>query len=229
MDTIHAPTVPSGPTSNGITNGDASHLSFQELQRKKLSVEEELKTLGRLLENQGANMNTGLLTRDGFPRSDLDVASIRTLRARIICLRNDYKGLMEQIEKRLHEHFASLDQVEETQVSASSVGPPVLADSRAAQSDEAFARVISVDPNSPADRAGLMAGDRIRTFGWINNTNHDNLRKVAECVQGNEGNSLLVTVSRAAGAAQPRELGLHLTPTRDWGGRGMLGCHIVPL
>lgn len=51
MDTIHAPTVPSGPTSNGITNGDASHLSFQELQRKKLSVEEELKTLGRLLEN----------------------------------------------------------------------------------------------------------------------------------------------------------------------------------
>lgn len=123
---------------------------------------------------------------------------------------------MEQIEKRLHEHFASLDQVEETQVSASSVGPPVLADSRAAQSDEAFARVISVDPNSPADRAGLMAGDRIRTFGWINNTNHDNLRKVAECVQGNEGVCLLIQYSRTWPADESTEFSSRNSVESGW-------------
>jgi len=33
----------------------------------------------------------------------------------------------------------------------------------------------------------LKAGDEIRVFGYVNKSNHDNLKKVAECVQGNEG------------------------------------------
>lgn len=50
MENLHAPTVSSGPTSGPASNGDAAHLSFTELQRKKDAVEEELKALGGVLD-----------------------------------------------------------------------------------------------------------------------------------------------------------------------------------
>lgn len=229
MNNLHAPTVPSGPTSGAVTNGNAGHLGFRELQRKKADLEEELTALGGVLESHGVNMETPLLTRDGFPRSDIDVAQIRTTRARIIRLKNDYKDLMANVEKHLHEHFASLDEGNESNLPSGSTVPPVLPDSDADGLDKPFAKVNSVAAGSPADRAGLKQGDEIRNFGYVNETNHDNLKKVAECVQGNEGRNIFIKVSRASGVAQRHELRLTLTPARDWGGRGMLGCHIVPL
>ena len=95
------------------------------------------------------------------------------------------------IEKHIHEHFArqaeSGGAVEPltngvepaVQISIPSrpqptYGPP-------------FARVNSVVPGSPADSAGLKAGDEIRNLGYVNSENHDGLRRVGECVQGNEG------------------------------------------
>lgn len=52
MDTLHAPTVPSGPTSNlSQRNGDTAKLSFAELQRKKDDMEAELKALGSVLDS----------------------------------------------------------------------------------------------------------------------------------------------------------------------------------
>lgn len=51
MNNIHAPTVPSGPTTAPATNGNAAQLSFTELQRKKDDVEAELKALGGVLDS----------------------------------------------------------------------------------------------------------------------------------------------------------------------------------
>lgn len=53
-----------------------------------------------------------------------------------------------------------------------------------------FATVNSVVAGSPADTAGLKAGDAIRRFGAINWLNHEKLSKLAETVQRNEGVSL---------------------------------------
>lgn len=53
MSNLHAPTVPSGPTSVPISNGNAAHLSFAELQRKKDAIEGELKALGGVLDSVG--------------------------------------------------------------------------------------------------------------------------------------------------------------------------------
>lgn len=53
MNNLHAPTVPSGPTSAPTANGTSSHLSFAELQQKKDNVEAELKALGGVLDTVG--------------------------------------------------------------------------------------------------------------------------------------------------------------------------------
>ncbi|KAJ4421605.1 putative 26S proteasome regulatory subunit [Gnomoniopsis sp. IMI 355080] len=234
MNNLHAPTVPSGPTTARATNGGGAHLSFAELQRKKENMEAELKALSSVLDSHGVDMTTSLLTADGFPRADIDVAQIRTTRARIIHLRNDYKDLMAKIETHIHAHFASLMENAESNSDnpdsdAPTVPDPTLRDFVPAPLSPPFAKVNTVAPNSPAATAGLQQGDLIRNFGWVNSTNHDSLRKVAECVQGNEGRNVLVKVSRISAAPSARELDLTLVPRRDWGGRGLLGCHVLPL
>jgi 26S proteasome non-ATPase regulatory subunit 9 len=193
MENLHAPTVPSGETTASVTNGDAGHLSFAELVRRKDDVEAELKALGGVLDSHGVDMNTSLLTSDGFPRADIDVAQIRTTRARIIHLRNDYKSLMTRMERCIHERFASLDENDAVPVAGQDNSQSILPDSVSTPLDPPFAKVNTVAAGSPAESAGLKAGDEIRNFGYVNQANHDNLRKVAECVQGNEGVSCGLT------------------------------------
>lgn len=129
-------------------------------------------------------MNTSLTTFDGYPRADIDVAQIRTTRARIIRLKNDHKAIMKKLEVAVQEKFASAKD-EENQIpeqaqsavegasSSSSIEPP-------------FAKVNTVTPNSPADTAGLKAGDKVVRFGTANWSNHERLSKVAQVVQQNE-------------------------------------------
>lgn len=94
---------------------------------------------------------------------------------------------MSRIEKFLHEHFASLDNTETAPAPVSSSTLPILSDSHSVPLDPPFAKVNTVASESPAEEAGLKSGDEIRNFGYVNRSNHDGLKKVAECVQGNEG------------------------------------------
>ena len=141
-------------------------------------------------------MNTSLTTFDGYPRNDIDVAQIRTTRARIIRLRNDYKSVMQLLEARLHDHFAA-GQTLENGIGArdlSGGGGGSLLDHAVVSSnsqsrsvlDVPFAKVDDVVANSPAAQAGLRSGDRIVKFGPANATNHERLQKVAQTVQQNE-------------------------------------------
>ncbi|KAK2072888.1 hypothetical protein P8C59_007215 [Phyllachora maydis] len=211
MSNLHAPTITSGPTTAAIANGRTVQRTFNELQRKKTNFEEELKALGGVLDSHGVDMNTRLLTPDGFPRADIDVAQIRTTRARIIHLRNDYKELMTEIEKHLHEHFSSLNDEDDAVGAAAAQEMADVVDSVPEELEAAFAKVNSVVDNSPAATAGLKAGDLIRSFGYVNYSNHDNLKKLGDCVQGNEGGNILVKVSRR-NAVATQELQLLLTP-----------------
>ncbi|KAH6689225.1 hypothetical protein F5X68DRAFT_132167 [Plectosphaerella plurivora] len=224
MNNIHAPTVPSGSTTSTPLNG-LDVLSFQQLQQKKDDIEAELQALGSVLDSHGVNMETSLTTSDGFPRADIDVAQVRTTRSCIIHLRNDYKQLMAAIEGHLHRHFASLQDGQTSDLeNLDGSSTRVQADLAAV-----FAKVNTVASGGPADRAGLRSGDQIRTFGYANSTNHDNLKKVAECVQANQGRNVLVGVSRLTGDGSRQELQLTLVPMQGWGGRGMLGCHLLPI
>ncbi|KAH8603062.1 26S proteasome non-ATPase regulatory subunit 9 [Bisporella sp. PMI_857] len=233
MENLHAPTVPSGPITGPSTNGvHVNAQSFGQLQAKKDNIEAEIKALSSVLDSHGVDMNTRLVTPDGFPRADLDVAQIRTTRSRIIHLRNDYKALMSVIEKHIHEHFARLaeeGQTDEPVTNGLQQNGEVLSLPTVVQPlGPPFARVNSVVAGSPADTAGLRANDEIRNFGYVDIANHNGLRRVGECVQGNEGQNILVKVSRLI-EGRRQELQLTLTPRRDWGGRGLLGCHILPV
>lgn len=51
MENLHAPTIPSGPTTSTLANGNSKQMSFGELQRKKENLEAELKALGGVLDS----------------------------------------------------------------------------------------------------------------------------------------------------------------------------------
>lgn len=215
MDDLHAPTVASGPTSRSTANGTDDRLSLQELIMKKANLESELSALGSVLDSvcsyemcnksmdpltaysqHGVNMNTSLTTFDGFPRDDLDVAQVRTTRARIIRLKNDYKALMAKLEDVVHQHFAAgkLPEGVANDITAGTSRaqtgmnepPHILGSSSTSALQPPFAKVNSVEPGSPADLAGLKAGDQVTRFGTVDYTNHERLSKVAQVVQQNE-------------------------------------------
>ena len=99
---------------------------------------------------------------------------------------------MSRIELGLHEHHAAYQASNPPTASGSSQG--AMRSGRAATDqgliETSFAKVNSVAPGSPADDAGLKAGDRILKFGDVNSLNHEKLSKVAETVQRNQGVSL---------------------------------------
>ena len=55
MENLHAPTVPSGPTSAPANDNQfrTNGLTFAELQQKKDNLEAEIKALGSVLESVG--------------------------------------------------------------------------------------------------------------------------------------------------------------------------------
>ncbi|KAL3472141.1 hypothetical protein BJX99DRAFT_236008 [Aspergillus californicus] len=232
---LHTPTVSSGPTSGGIPR-DLSKLSMGDLMKHKERLEEELSALSSVLSSHGVHMNTSLTTFDGFPRDDIDVAQIRTIRTQIIRLRYDHKEVMTNIEKGIHAHFASLQNARNTTSVTSTTGTSTssVSESRTSAAgvgvSTPFAKVNTVVSGSPADQAGLQAGDAILSFGSINWLNHERLSKVAEVVQQNEGHTIIVKTSRTEPTSgNIVNFDLELVPRRDWGGRGLLGCHLLPI
>ncbi|TKA33134.1 hypothetical protein B0A50_00687 [Salinomyces thailandicus] len=193
MDDLHAPTVGSGPTSQPAANGIGPKLSLQELITKKENVEAELSALGSVLDSHNVRMTTSLTTFDGFPRSDIDVAQIRTTRARIIRLKNDHKALMSKLEIAVQEAFAAGKAPEFAATSSAASRTPVVqteigaaASSSTTAIEPPFARVNTVVSNSPADIAGMQVADKVTKFGTVNWTNHERLSRVAQVVQQNE-------------------------------------------
>ncbi|KAF9886863.1 GTP-binding nuclear protein gsp1/Ran [Aspergillus nanangensis] len=242
-DDIHAPTVASGPTTARPYGDDLAKLSVVDLMQEKQRVEDELSTLSSVLTSHGVNMTASLTTFDGFPRDDIDVAQVRTIRTNIIRLRNDHKEIMKYVEKAVHDGFANLQNAQNNTTSSTNSTNPIPTGMGGSQPNGTenmradtgtmlgppFAKVNGVTEASPAHRAGLRAGDSIRLFGSVNWVNHERLTKVAEIVQQNEGRTLTVKVSRTNDAGNIIELELELIPRRDWGGRGLLGCHLVPI
>ncbi|XP_072921674.1 26S proteasome non-ATPase regulatory subunit 9 [Hemitrygon akajei] len=191
-----------------------------QLVKKKDAIEAQIKAYYDILEGQShAGMDEPLVDVEGYPRSDIDVYQVRTARHNIICLQNDHKALMKQIEEGLHQLHAR-DREKRRLDEAEAHQERLQQESRVLP---AFAKVDTVSPGSPASMSGLQVGDEIVEFGSVNTQNFQNLQNIAKVVQHSEGKPISITVTRNG-----QNVHLSLTPQR-WSGRGLLGCNIVPL
>lgn len=170
----------------------SSHNSTKDVRimiERRDQMERELDALADVLKSHGADMDTPLVTRDGFPRDDIDVTTIRATRTRIVRLRNDYINLMSEIENGLREYFSSHNSgSNNTQEGTNLIPRQAFNGSSSITSRREthvvtptvpFCYVNSVAPSSPALRAGLVQGDQIISFGWVNASNHQNLSRLA--------------------------------------------------
>ncbi|KAM6155772.1 26S proteasome non-ATPase regulatory subunit 9 [Rhynchocyon petersi] len=190
----------------------------KELMRRKEEIEAQIKANYEVLESQkGIGMNEPLVDCEDYPRSDVDLYQVRTARHNIVCLQNDHKAIMKQVEEALHQLHArdkekQARDMAEAQSEAMSRTPD-----QGAHSTKAFAKVNSISPGSPASTAGLQVDDEIVEFGSVNTQNFQSLQNVGSVVQHSEGKPLNVTVIRRGERHQ-----LRLVPTR-WAGKGLLG------
>jgi 26S proteasome non-ATPase regulatory subunit 9 len=135
---------------------------------------------------------------------------------------------MKLIEKGVHAHFANLQNAQGAGPTTNGTNVPSALQSSANNTalGTPFAKVNSVVSGSPADQAGLKAGDAVRSFGNINWLNHERLSKVAQVVQENEGVRLVLRPSAKVSTCltlflysvpyRSKFLGRTVTPRRSW-------------
>ncbi|KAJ1507907.1 26S proteasome non-ATPase regulatory subunit 9 [Coelomomyces lativittatus] len=196
----------------------------KKLIAEKDELESQLNQLFDVLRSQNVGMDDSLIDEEGFPRNDIDVISVRNTRVSIIRLQNDLKLKFTEVEKALidlHQATSSFPQKSSFASDSSRRIPPEAA-SEVVQSLP-FALVNSVSPASPAFSAGLLQGDKIVTFGNLNFQNNNNLQALSSFVTSHENFEFNVDILRNG-----RLNRLLLTP-RKWEGRGLLGCHILPI
>lgn len=188
------------------------------LMSRKESIEAELDAQVSILRANNSTLHSPLVDNEGFPRDDLDIYQVRNARVRIIELRNDLKAIITDIAKALEAVY-----------DPSAVHPPASSSSDVGGVEDdvtkPFARVDGVAPNSPAAEAGMEREDLVVKFGHLTSQSFtsSSLQMLAELVAVSENRELPITVLRS-----DQTISIRLTPRKGWGGRGMLGCHIVP-
>ncbi|XP_075034107.1 26S proteasome non-ATPase regulatory subunit 9 [Mixophyes fleayi] len=192
----------------------------QQLIAKKDEIEAQIKAYYEVLEDQkNIGMDGPLVDAEGYPRADVDLYQVRTARHNIVCLQNDHKTIMKDIEEALYSlHARDKEKRQKDEAEAQ-----VEALQRSHVLPVAFARVDTVTSGSPASMSGLQVGDEIAKFGSVNINNFQTLQNIANVVQHSEGRPLSVTVIRDG-----KSVNLGLTPQR-WNGKGLLGCNIIPI
>lgn len=162
---------------------------IQELMRRKEEIEAQIKANYDVLESQkGIGMSEPLVDCEGYPRADVDLYQVRTARHNIICLQNDHKALMKQVEEALHQlHARDKEKQARDMAEAREEAMSRLLGSSSPTLPQAFARVNSISPGSPASIAGLQVDDEIVEFGSVNTQNFQSLQNVGTVVHHSEG------------------------------------------
>ncbi|CAF1067320.1 unnamed protein product [Adineta steineri] len=194
-----------------------------ELVKQKDDIEKELNELADELKTQNnVGMTEALVDKEGYPRNDIDLVRVRHIRQRVICLQNDHKALMKQIEDGLIQiHENNANNPSNTTVSATTTAPS----NTNLPNKEPFLRVDIVSNHSPAETAGLHVGDLVCRIGTIRKDNFRTMQDVASLVNNSENRSITLLVQRANTNEQQT---VTLIP-KQWFGNGLLGCKLTPL
>lgn len=188
-----------------------SELPLDQVFQLKSQVEQELSRFFDLLSESNVDMDTQLITPEGFPRSDIDVLQVRLIRRSVNMLRNDLSKIIERSNSLMAKHFEKLEVKNHV---VTQHGAPI-------ESRIPFALVTEVFDSSPSHRGGIQNNDKIIRFGNIHAGNHRKLTAVGNLVRQNEGTEIPMKVLRDGSIVD-----LALTPLTGWGGRGSLGCKL---
>lgn len=209
--------------NNGIPNAlvsrvdDLPHLGFSEVSQLKKDIEHELERQFDLLSLNNVDLNTPLITAEGFPRDDLDLVTIRLIKRNVNVLRNDLRRVIERLEYLLPLEFESLQRQNSAVQKLEALDTSLVDD----DSLLAFAKVVDVKIGSPSHEAGLQSDDLIVKFGTIHALNHNNLYNVGKLVQQQLNKEISLRVKR-----DDEIITIQLVP-RPWQGAGLLGCRII--
>ncbi|CAE6464319.1 unnamed protein product [Rhizoctonia solani] len=222
-------------TQSTLARTPAQERAFA-LMAERDQVDEQLQAHISILSSHGADMSTRLVDSQGFPRADIDIVTVRAARVRVIELRNDRARLTDAIAQALVDVHSAAPQnltgvkingVNDASGPSTGTPEPMAAPQISTQPQPLvpFARVDGIAPGSPAQQAGLQREDLILAFGSLTARSFSNssLQPLAQLVASHENRRLGVKIRRNAS-----EITLDFTPRSGWGGRGMLGCHIVP-
>ncbi|KAL1411426.1 putative 26S proteasome regulatory subunit [Vanrija albida] len=210
------------------------------LMQRKDAIEAEIDALKDVLASHNASADTPLVDPEGYPRGDIDVYAIRHARAALARLYNDRSEVTRRLATALENAFQPGTGSGSGSGSGSSAALPAAApaapatpranghrddggDIPATWPERPVALVNSVAEGSPAADAGLQARDAIYSFSGITAASAGGLQAIGPVVARSEGSPLTLLVLRG----EERKL-IRLTPRSGWGGRGLLGCHIVP-
>lgn len=179
-----------------------------------------------------------LVGSDGFPIPDVDHLAVATARGELARIYNDSRALEQRLWPLLQAALpaaADAGTASEPAASSANASRP-MANGSGAPPARAFARIGSVAPSSPAEAAGLQAGDELLTVLAISQlearTRGERVRVTADQPSPlqalpplvHDGQPIVFVVLRDA-----RSVTCMLTPRVGWGGRGLLGCHLQPL
>jgi 26S proteasome non-ATPase regulatory subunit 9 len=184
-----------------------------------------------------AGMHEPLVDAEGFPRGDVDVHALRTLRHRIICLTNDHRALMARLTaslEMLHSlpRPAALSMPAGGLAAAKSQLQQLAATNPGAAVSAPFALIDAVSAGSPAEAAGLVVGDRLAAYEPVEPSQAGvppSLQGFALLVRARLGQPITLTVHRPAYVRGAKEVKMLTLVPATWAGEGVLGCHAVPL
>ena len=199
--------------------------SVKQLISKKDDIEAEIKVWHDILDsNKSVGTKGPLVDNEGYPRSDIDVHQVTIARNKLVHLQNDHKNIMHHIEEELKNLHQAKKNLPGSLQSEEPMQVDDVTSSSRDHSRRGFAAVDIVSRGSPAEEAGLKVGDVILSFGSISKHNFTGLQCVGEVVQHSVGRGIRVEIKREN---EDDEI-VTLTP-KQWSGRGLLGCNIVPL
>eukprot|EP01118_Nematostelium_gracile_P019204 TRINITY_DN8816_c0_g1_i1.p1 TRINITY_DN8816_c0_g1~~TRINITY_DN8816_c0_g1_i1.p1 ORF type:complete len:212 (-),score=58.02 TRINITY_DN8816_c0_g1_i1:25-639(-) len=195
---------------------------LKTLIAEKDEMELQIKQLIEYLEKDGIGLNGSLVDADGFPLDDVNrVLSVRDARNKIARLQNDHKTIMKEIEHKMIDlHSTSRQSQPKSKLPViNNIQEDVVID----ETEKPVFLVDEVSNDSPAQHAGLLVGDKIISFGPVKDT----LKNVGELVQNSENRPISVRLHRTEDGNRKAKV-VSITP-KKWNGRGLLGCHLVPI
>uniref|UniRef100_A0A182M6S3 Nas2 N-terminal domain-containing protein n=1 Tax=Anopheles culicifacies TaxID=139723 RepID=A0A182M6S3_9DIPT len=175
-----------------------SRESLHRLMELRSQLEAEIEQHGTVLRANKIGMHERLTDSEGFPRTDVDVMAVRTARHSIICLQNDRKVIMAEIEKEMALCFELQRNATPSTVQEQAPPEPMELDEAEVKPPlQPFVLVEKVERGLLADRMGIQNRDKILQIGTLSSVNFKSMNQIQAMIQNARGGKLPFVVRKA--------------------------------